>query len=156
MKARLRIEGDRGETLLELIVAITILGVCVVAIASGIALSVKVSAIHRQQSTAGAYVRNYAEALETSVAAGGYAPCAGTASYPMYIPPAGYTASVTKVEYWTGVMWTTTGCVVSADDSGTQRLSLQVASSGNSPGNGAAEALVVVLRKQCSAAQPCS
>ena len=52
MNARHRVEGERGETLLELLVSITILGVCVVAIASGIAVSVRISAIHRSQATA--------------------------------------------------------------------------------------------------------
>lgn len=148
MRASRRVGGEQGETLLELLVAITILGVSVVAIASGIALAVKTSGIHRSQASAGAYVRNYAEALEASVAGGGYVPCAGTASYPAYAPPAGYSATLSKVEYWTGATWSPSGCAVATDDHGLQRLTLVVSSSDSaSLGHGASESLAVVVRK---------
>jgi prepilin-type N-terminal cleavage/methylation domain-containing protein len=75
MRAVTDVHDDRGETLLELIVAIMILGVCVVAIGTGVTLSVKISGIHRDQSTASAYLHNYAEALQRT-----YTPCASTYS----------------------------------------------------------------------------
>jgi type II secretory pathway pseudopilin PulG len=68
MKAR---DDDRGETLIELIVALAIMGITVVAIVSGIATGIVMSDIHRKQATAGAVVRQYAEAIENDVAAGG-------------------------------------------------------------------------------------
>jgi type II secretory pathway pseudopilin PulG len=52
MKTPRRVGGDRGESLLELIVAILILGTCVVAIGTGIALSIKISDVHRGQAIA--------------------------------------------------------------------------------------------------------
>lgn len=156
---------EQGETLLELVIAILILGVVVIAVASGLALSVQASELHRSQAQAGMYVHNYAEALENTVAGGGYVACAtasGATSYPAYSPPTGYTASVTKAEYLmvsgsgAGAVysWSTSGCVAgSSTDTGVERLTLQVASNDNSAGgHGAAESLVVILRKPCTAA----
>jgi type II secretory pathway pseudopilin PulG len=152
MKMRRRLEGDEGETLLELVVAITILGVCVVAVASGIALSVMVSDIHRKQTTAGAYVRSYAEAVESSVATSGYVDCA-TSSTVSYLAPAGfslpsnngYRATIRSVRYWNGSQFTA-GC--SSPDKGLQELTLEV-SSTDTPQR-ANEQLVVVVRKPCA------
>jgi prepilin-type N-terminal cleavage/methylation domain-containing protein len=145
MTGRGQIDAERGETLLEVVVAIVILGVAAVAMAAGMAVSIKVSDIHRKQASAGAYVRDYAEGVEQAVATGGYA--SGTGSYPSaYTPPNGYLASQQPAKCWTGSAWT--GCSAAADI-GVQQLTLQVAS----PDNRAVEKLVVVVRKPCSQGQ---
>ncbi len=78
--------------------AIMILGVCVVAIGSGIALSVTISAVHRNQATAQDSLRNYAETLQNS-----YTPCTAT-STPNYatslVAPPGFAAPTVVVDYW--------------------------------------------------------
>src|SRR5664279_767957 len=74
---------DEGETLIELIIAVAIMGIAVVAIVGGIATAIFMSDIHRKQATAGAYVRNYAEAVETYVAAGHF----DTSAPPDYSAP---------------------------------------------------------------------
>jgi type II secretory pathway pseudopilin PulG len=58
-------QSDRGETLLELIVAVAVLGVCAVAIGAGIALSVHTSAVHRRQALADSWLHDAAETLQT-------------------------------------------------------------------------------------------
>src|SRR5450759_1103091 len=75
--------NDEGETLIELMIAVAIMGIVVVAIVGGIATFILMSDIHRKQATAGAYVRNYAEAVETYVAAGHF----DTSAPPNYSAP---------------------------------------------------------------------
>jgi type II secretory pathway pseudopilin PulG len=149
---RLPEQRDRGETLLELIIAVSIMGVAFVAILGGIGTSILMSDIHRKQATAGAYVRDYAEAIQNTVAAGGYVPCATTATYAApagFAVPSGFAASVLSVQQWSGAAWQAS-CT---SDSGLQQLKLQVASADSR----AAEQVVLVLRKPCRLTDaPCS
>lgn len=82
---------DEGETLVELLMAVAIMGIAVIAIVGGIATTILMSDVHRKQATAGAYVRNYAEAVVDYVADGGF-----DASSPDYSPSkVGFTAPST-------------------------------------------------------------
>jgi type II secretory pathway pseudopilin PulG len=148
---RRRLTDDSGETLLELIIAVAIMSIAVVAIVGGLFTSVLLSGAHRKQATAGALARDYAETIENAVAGGGYVACAGADSYPAYSPGSGFTASVTRVEYWTGSTWST-NC---SPDTGLERLTLQVASTDGATSHGAAEAITVVIRKPCGPGTPC-
>lgn len=136
--------GDRGETLLELVIALMIIGIAVVAIVGGLVSSIMMSDVHRKQATAGAAVHDYAEAVEGMVAGGGYVACAGTGAYAApagFAVPAGYTAGVVGVRYWTGTGWSP-GC---GTDTGAQQVTLHVASADER----ADEQLVIVVRKPC-------
>jgi Tfp pilus assembly protein PilV len=143
--------GDRGETLLELLVAVVIMGVGVVAVIGGITVGVLLSDVHRKQATAGAAVRDFAEAVQTLLVSGGYVSCATVSSYadpPGYRTPAGYTSTVVagSLRYWTGTAWQTT-CGI---DLGLQQLTLQVRSNDGR----ASEQVVVVVRKPCRVTDP--
>jgi type II secretory pathway pseudopilin PulG len=148
-----RSESDRGETLLELLIALTIMSIAVVAVVGGLLSGVAVSDIHRKQSTAGAAVRDYAENVEKYVAGTGYTSCAAPAAYsPVAVGysaavPPGYTASAVAVRYWSGTAWVASPCA----DVGLQELTIQVASSDTR----ATERLVVVLRKPCGLGTTC-
>lgn len=169
---RRRPTPDRGETLIELLVSIGILGIAGVAIIGGLALAVEASDMHRKETTGGAYVRNYAEALRNYVASTNshYVACAPLGSYApavlgwsqlspnahwvdsagAEVIPAGYTPSVTQVNSVsaTGVVGPCTS------DTGVQSVALQVASSDGR----AVEKLTVLIRKPCpgTGANPCS
>ena len=146
--------ADRGETLVELLVTIVIMGIAVAAIVGGLMTSIQMSDIHRKQATAGALARDYAEGLDRYVAgsAAAYVACAVPSTYPLTLPagvaaPGGFTPSITSVRYWTGTAWTPT-CT---SDLGLQQVTVQVAT-GDSR---ATETSVVVLRKPCGQGSTC-
>jgi type II secretory pathway pseudopilin PulG len=147
MRSRLRWLEDRGETLLELVISITILGVCVVAIGTGIALSIKTSAIHRAQATASAFLHNYAAALQNS-----YRPCIG-GNPPDYVsiaglaaPSAEFSAPTATVRFWdpnaNPAAFSRTTCP--ATDPGLQEVTLTLDTTGGL----VSESVVVILRSQ--------
>jgi type II secretory pathway pseudopilin PulG len=137
--------NDRGEALLEVLIAVVIMGIAFVAIIGGLVTSVLLSDVHRKQATAGSAVRDYAETIEKYVAAGHYVPCATTTSYAFgsvgFTKPGGYTPSVNAVVYWNGGAWVS-GC---GTDLGLQQLKVQVASTDLR----ASEQLTIVVRKPC-------
>lgn len=147
-----RTRDERGETLVEVLLAVAIMGIAAVAIMAGLTTSVLMSDIHRKQATAGAVVREFAEAVQHSVADGNYVACASTTSYSSpsgFTVPSGYAKSVLSIRYWNGSTWQSS-C---SSDSGLQRLEMQIASSDGR----ATEKVMVVVRKPCRLEDsPCS
>jgi type II secretory pathway pseudopilin PulG len=137
--------ADRGETLLELVVALAIMSAAVVALVGGLGTSILMSDIHRKQATAGVLVRNYAEAVTATVDAGGY-PTGCTPLATAYTAPSGFSATVVSVRYWTASGWTSS-C---STDTGLRQLKLQVASVDSR----AVEKLVIEVRKPCGLTDP--
>lgn len=147
--------SDSGETLVETLVAIAILSLAAVAILAGVELSTKASDMHRKQTTGGAYVRSYAEAIEKYVDTAGadnYKPCAAANAYNVAAVtnqldlPAGYTARHTAA-----LGLTSTGSTTSCADIGVQRIDLTISSDDGR----AAEDLVIVLRRPCDGGVTC-
>ena len=92
---------DRGETLVELLVAMTILGMTVVATIGGLTTSIMASDRHQKHAMAGVQVRAFAEAIQGYVVHNsGYLECATAGHYQIYTPPPGFTAVVTGIAYW--------------------------------------------------------
>jgi prepilin-type N-terminal cleavage/methylation domain-containing protein len=146
MTGRHRVADERGETLVEMLLAVAIMGIAAVALMAGLTTSVLMSDIHRKQATAGTAVRDYAEALQNYVADGHYVDgCTSPSPYALgsFAVPAGFQHSVVagSIRYWNGTSWQPT-C---ATDKGLQKLTVKVASSDGR----ASEQLVVVLRKPC-------
>jgi hypothetical protein len=143
---------DRGETLVELLAAITIMGTAVVTIIGATATAIHLSGIHREQAKAGAYLREFAEAIEASVANSptGYRLCNSsglTATYTGYYnppPPAPYQRDITAIRAWDG-----TGFTIAPDvgcsDPGVQRVSLRVRVTTDN----VSETLDIVIRRPC-------
>jgi Tfp pilus assembly protein PilV len=137
--------GDRGESLIEVLVSVAIMGTAVVALVGGLATAILMSDTHRKQAQAGVYVRAYAEAIETAVAASptSYVDCATKASYEsLFASPAGFDREVVSVTYWSSTAFTSGTCTT---DQGVQRVALRVWSADGR----ASERLDVVIRKPC-------
>jgi Tfp pilus assembly protein PilE len=137
---------DKGETLLELMIAVAIMGIVVVAIVGGIATSIMMSDIHRKQATAGAYVRNYAETVVAYVAAGkanfaSSSPDYSPSTVGFTAPAGGFVASVSSVWCWDdGSKKFISSCPTA---SAVQQVTLNIASSDSR----ASETLLVIVRK---------
>jgi len=134
---------DDGETLIELIIAVAIMGITVIAIIGGVGTAILMSDIHRKQATAGAYVRSYAEAVQTYEGAPGNfdastSPGALQAAVDFAVPK-GFAATVkSPVRCWTGAAFG--ACLAGST---VQQITLNVASTDSR----ASESLVVVVRK---------
>jgi len=143
--------NDRGETLIELLATITIMGTAVVAIVGATATAIHLSAVHREQANAGAYLRQFAEAIETKVVASptGYKMCATAGDYSgpgVYTPVnTAYSATVGKVWVWTAANDWTEVSGVGCTDLGVQRVRLQVQHSGDN----VTETVDIVIRRPC-------
>lgn len=100
---------DRGDTLIEVLLALVVIGLSVVALLGGLAASISGSATHKGLSTIDAMLRSYAEDLTDQVeleAAPIYAECPswtassynGTAVN--YTAPVGYTIGISSIQYF--------------------------------------------------------
>jgi type II secretory pathway pseudopilin PulG len=133
-------------------VALAIMGTAVIALVGGIGTFVHTSDIHRKQAKSQAYLRQFAENLQSSIAAypTGYTECAAGSTpvdtYKAFKPATdvGYTATVTKVAVWNRTTSLYTDCPT-AGDGGVQRVSLQVSTQDGR----ASETLDIIVRKPC-------
>jgi len=158
----LEVGSERGETLVELVVAIAILGIAGVAILGGIGFSVQASGINRNQAGGGAYLRSAAEAIQKDIdGSGTYPSCGGaaaryTSDASSVISPTdlskGYVLAVLGVvQSWKGSAgWGT------CDTNGVQRIRLQLTTPGDAT-HGSVETMYVVVRQPCdvAGATPC-
>jgi type II secretory pathway pseudopilin PulG len=141
---------DRGETLIELLATVAIMGTAVVVIIGATGTAIHLSAVHREQAKAGAYLRAFAEAIETNVNSSpttGYLACTTpgladtyTGYFTTDISP--YVPSVTDVKVWNGAGY---GPLVGCSDIGIQKLSLRVQLAGDN----VTETLDIVIRRPC-------
>jgi len=164
---------DRGETLVELLVAITILGMTVLAAIGGLTTSIMASDRHQKHAMAGVQVRAFAEAIQGFVVHNsGYLECAPVAPngtvphYQIYTPPSGFAAVVTGIAYWNPAGPFTPAPLPTAGPSpppttagsfsgtcqngGVQRLSLQVTVNGST----VTEQMDIYIRRPCLPGTP--
>jgi hypothetical protein len=142
---------DSGESLVELLVAIVILGTSVVAVLGAVATAVGASTLDRRQVQAQAVLRTWGERI-AAVDDTGYGDCRSASGVETTTPapsplPAGFTASVSDVAYWDGTAFVS-GCTAGSDP-GLRRVTLELtAVSALYPGF--TETLDVVARKPCA------
>jgi type II secretory pathway pseudopilin PulG len=117
--------SDAGLTLVEVLLAVAVLGIGVVVIVGGMMTSIKVSSQGRASSESQMVVRAYAEAVSGAT----YVNCATATSYSHatlgFTPPTGYAASLV-VSYWTAAGASGSFGAACGTDSGLQRVVLTV------------------------------
>lgn len=129
---RARALGDEaGVTLVEVLAAVSLMGIAFTLILGGMMTSAVGADIHRKAATVDLELRSFADRIERAA----YADCAGVSDYAPgqvgYAAPPGFSASVTAVAYWrTSGSDPDSGSFVGTcgTDEGTQRLSLRLAS----------------------------
>jgi prepilin-type N-terminal cleavage/methylation domain-containing protein len=151
---------DRGDSLVELLVAVAILGICSSAVLGCVLMVSSASAMHQRVTRSDVILRAWAERVDDSA----YVDCATPAqvavspeaagwlgaapTFTRVIDGATYTATVTGVQYWSAATRAyTTTC---ATDYGVQRITLTVAAPGAGlPGT--SDRLDVTRRRSCAA-----
>lgn len=110
---------DGGFTLVEILLAVSILGIAGAVVLGGMMTSITVSTMGRSQSEAQLELSAYADAVYAAT----YVNCATSYSTP-YAPPSGYTATM-AVTYWNGTSAFNSTC---SPDRGLQKVRLTIAS----------------------------
>jgi len=133
--------SEQGTTLIELLVAVAIMGIAFVTVVGGIGMAIIGSATQKQKASSGIVLRTAAEAAT-------YQPCTTKDSYvtaTLPAPPAGFSVSVRQVSQWDSDTNQFVTDPPSCTDTGLQLIELAVTSStGQRP---VTEALKVVKRK---------
>jgi hypothetical protein len=96
--------GEAGETLAELLVTISIIGLAVVVLVGALGTAIMASTSHREHSTADTIARSIAETLKNPDATGTnpdrYVDCASPSTYPIgNIDATGYKPTL-AISYW--------------------------------------------------------
>jgi len=90
---------DTGESLIEVVMTISIIAIAVTALIASLASASKSSASHRQTQTADVVMRDYAEAVKMATAT-----CTPDAAYTVdYTPPERYTVSYVAADGRAGI-----------------------------------------------------
>ena len=147
--------AESGESLVELMITVAIMGLSMVAILGAIWTTLRVADYNSKTSSADVVVRAYAETMKEGGAGDPYhyRPCTtpgGHVTYPTYTPTeqyaTGYTATVVSIQYLDGFAgdephWAN---ACPATDGGLQRITLKVESNDTTVGS--SEKVVVVKR----------
>lgn len=120
--------SEEGTTLVELLVAISILGIAFTAIVGGLFTSAVTSDAIRKQAAAAASLASYAEAVKADP----YLACATTYPGTGFTLPAGFTKGAVAVAYWNATSLTFDATCTT--DPGLQRVTLSLTSTdGRAP-----------------------
>ncbi len=159
-----------GETLVEILVSTTLLGIIGIGIIGSIASVLISTDIDRKNSQSETIIRSYAAAVQRAP----YVPCGSTADYntpPGFTDNPKYPASVTGVSYWNGVVPTVVPTVVPAprqssavtfgactpgSDHGLQQLQLQIDATVGGRPSGRGRAQLTLLKRDPAARPPAS
>jgi hypothetical protein len=149
--------SESGETLVELMITVAIMGLSMVAILGAIWTTLRVADFNSKTSSADVVLRGFAETLKEPEATNTfkYVPCTvpgGEVTYPAYEPAALYShydATITNIRYLTGYNASnepTWADACPATDLGLQELTLRVVGPDNDPEVKGTETVTVIKR----------
>lgn len=92
--------SEAGTTLIELLVAVAIMGIAFVTILGGIGTAIIGADYQRRDATSGVVLTSAAEKIVADTKP--YKPCAQPVDYQDPPSPSGFTVSVTEVAFWDG------------------------------------------------------
>ena len=140
---------DAGESLVELLVSIAIMGIAVTAILGAIGMATTSSSTHENLAQAQRLLRNWAESLTYSTA------CPAVVN--AFTTPTGYTPNTATVAYWNSTSRTFSSAAgACTSNTGMYRVTLSVTPTGGQ-GAGIPQTLDVTMRRPCDGpvATPC-
>jgi prepilin-type N-terminal cleavage/methylation domain-containing protein len=120
---------ERGYTLIELLVTVTLMAIAFGAVFGGLGLFFKIQSTQRANATIDTEIRNYAERLLDQP----YVDCATTSSYSAASQPTGLTTTVT-LTYWDGKLPAAFGKTC-AKDLGLQQITITLSNSRGDSGS---------------------
>lgn len=97
--------GDRGDTLLEVLIALAVVAIAATALIGGVLTSITASSAHRSLAVNDGDLKSYADAAQNQIqrqASPLFADCATTYAVTPPALPANYTVSITGIQYWNG------------------------------------------------------
>ncbi|WP_088315296.1 type II secretion system protein [Kineosporia sp. R_H_3] len=145
---------DRGESLIELLVSVAILGITASSILGAVMIASSSSTLDRRAVQSQSLLKSWGEYVVDQASAA-YTACmaasSSTLSYaapPLQALPTGFTPSVVSVEYWNGTTFVSGTCTTT-DDAGAQRVRLRMTvADGAYPG--VVNDYWVTVRKPCT------
>lgn len=135
-----RRQSERGDTLVEVLMAVIVVGVAFVGILMGLGTSIRLSGVDRSNANIRTLLTSSAESVKSQP----YVPCPGV-NGSSYNPasgvtvPSGYYLEINELKFWNGTSFQTT---CPATDQGLQLVGVK----GESPDAMAKEFLTVVKR----------
>lgn len=151
MSRWMRADSNVGETLVELLISIVLLGIASTAVIGTITMGIKAASIATGTGNDQNVLRNWAEQIEAMP----YDLCAypsqpAPVAYPNSATlPTGTTLSITDIRYWDGSAYVaSSGACVDANDKGLQEITLSASSPAAGP-TPVEATLKIVKRRGC-------
>jgi prepilin-type N-terminal cleavage/methylation domain-containing protein len=150
---------NRGDTLLEVLISVMILGIAGTAVMFGFGNSITLSSVQRKLASASADNRNFGEQLVNAIDSGGvYQPCvdpitsvvtpsatilSGYSSVVSFTPGLNNAVTLTAIDYWNGTSFVPS---CPTKDQGVQRVRVSITNTDTR----ASSTVQVVIRKPCT------
>jgi type II secretory pathway pseudopilin PulG len=121
-------------TLVEVLIALAIISLGVIAVVNGLGTASVASDYHRKQVTADTVLRSYAEALKQRIRVGAYDSCPAIASSydipsDVWAATSGYPVRITSIKYLQSSGGSTFSTTCPSSDQGAEQLTLAATSS---------------------------